>query len=72
MATRVGRGKIQLAAFDSLFSKTPHKCKKLADIFYTSRVIGNFVPNFVTMATGVGGQKCGGEKKSQILPPLLI
>jgi len=54
MATRVGRGKIQLAAFDSLFSKTPHKCKKLADIFYTSRVIVNFVPNFVAMAMRVG------------------
>jgi len=28
--------------------------KNLADIFYISRVIANFVPNFVGMATGVG------------------
>jgi len=45
MATRVGRGKIQLAAFDSPFPKN------LADVSYTSRVIANFVPNSVAMAT---------------------
>jgi len=28
--------------------------KHLADIFYTSRVIADFVPNFVAMETGVG------------------
>jgi len=52
MATRVGRGKIQLAQH---FRKLPHRCKKnLAHIFYTSRLIASFVPNFVVMATGVG------------------
>ena len=55
MATRVGRGKIQLAAFDGPFPKTPAQMKKnLADIFHTSRVIANFVSNFVVMTTGVG------------------
>jgi len=59
MTTRVGRSKIQLAAFDGPFRKTPHRCQKnLADIFYTSRVIANFVPNFAVMATGVGRGKC--------------
>jgi len=35
----------------------PYRRKNLADIFYTSRVIANFVPNFVGMATGVGQGK---------------
>jgi len=56
MATRVGRGKIQLAAFDGPFPKTPTQMQKtLADYTsYISRVIANFVPNFAAMATGVG------------------
>jgi len=37
--------------------KSPYRRKNLADIFYTSRVIINFVPNFVAMATGVGRGK---------------
>jgi len=38
--------------------KTPPQMKKnLADISYTNRVIANFVPNFVAMATGVGQGK---------------
>jgi len=32
----------------------PIGCKHLRDISYTSRVIANFVTNFVAMATGVG------------------
>jgi len=32
MATRVGRGKIQLAAFDGLFSKTPTQMQKISQI----------------------------------------
>jgi len=36
----------------------PQRRKNLADIFYTSRVIVNFVPNFVAMATGVDRGKC--------------
>jgi len=31
--------------------------KNLADISYTNRVIKNFVPNFVAVATGVGRGK---------------
>jgi len=38
--------------------KPPYRHKNLADIFYTSRVLANFVPNFVAMATGVGRRKC--------------
>jgi len=49
MATRVGRSKIQLAAFDDPVPKTPHRWKNLADISYTSWVSANFVPNFVAM-----------------------
>jgi len=60
MATRVGRGKIQLATFDGPFPKTPlHMQKILADISYTSRVIANFVQNFVAMATGFNGGQPG-------------
>ena len=36
--------------------KSPYRRKNLTDIFYISRVIANFVPNFVGMATGVGGK----------------
>jgi len=80
METRVGRGKIQLAAFNGPFPKTPPQMQKnsigdwrhlmahprnpppfrrenLAKISYASRVIANFVPNFVAMATGVGRGK---------------
>jgi len=38
--------------------KPPYRRKNLTDIPYTDRVIANFVPNFVAMVTGVGGQKC--------------
>ena len=34
--------------------KPPVIRKDLRDIFYTNRVIADFVPNFVAMATGVG------------------
>ena len=33
--------------------KSPYRRKNLTDISYTSRIIANFVPNFVAMATGV-------------------
>ena len=49
--------KMWLAAFNGP-SPTPHRRKNLADIFYTDRVIANFVLNFVAMATGVGRRKC--------------
>ena len=35
----------------------PYEYKNLADIFYTNRVITNFLSNFVTMATGVSRGK---------------
>jgi len=57
MATGVGRGKMQLAAFDGPSPRTPYRRKILAKISYASRVIANFVPNFVAMATGVGRGK---------------
>ena len=58
LARRVSRGKIQLAAFDGSFPKTPTQMQNnLADIYYTSRVIANFVLNFVAMATWVGHGK---------------
>jgi len=53
MATGVGRGKMQLAAFDGPSLKTPYRRKNFAKISYASRVIVNFVPNFVAMATGI-------------------
>jgi len=59
MQTRVGRGKIQLAAFDGPFPKTfPQMQKNLAEISYTSRVIA-IVPNCVAMATGLNGVNRG-------------
>jgi len=39
------------------FRKLPTDAKNLTDISYTSRLIANFVPNFVVMATGVGRGK---------------
>jgi len=46
---------MQLAAYDGPFPKTPYMRKNLAKISYASRVIANFVPNFVAMATGQPG-----------------
>jgi len=43
----------------SSLPKKPFRRKNLADVSYTDRVIANFVPNFVAMATGVDGRKCG-------------
>jgi len=50
---------MQLATLHSMahHQKHPYKHKNLADISYTDRVIANFVPNFVAMATGVGRGK---------------
>ena len=39
-------------------SKTPYKRKNLAKIFYASRVIANFVSDFVDMTTGAVREKC--------------
>ena len=58
MAMEVGRGKMQLAAFDGPSTKNPPiDAEILADISYTHRVIATFVPNFVAIATGVGRRK---------------
>ena len=54
MATRAGREKMQLPAFDGPSPKTGKRCKNLAKISYASRVIAHFVPNFVAMATREG------------------
>jgi len=51
MATREGRGKILLAAFDGPTPKTSYRCKDLADISSRSQVIAYFVSNFVAIAT---------------------
>ena len=42
---------------DSTGPKIGGRCKQLAIIFYGGRVIANFVPKFVAMATGVGRGK---------------
>ena len=57
MATGVGRGKMQSAAFDGPFPKTPYRRKNLAKISYASRVIANFVSNFGAMATRGRGRE---------------
>ena len=57
----VGQGKIQLTAFDGPSPKLPPyrpRRKNLEKISYASRIIANFVPNFVAMATGVSRGKC--------------
>jgi len=57
VATEVGGGKMQLAAFDGPSPNTPYRRKNIGEISYASRVIANFVPNFVAMATEVGRGK---------------
>ena len=52
-------GKYAVCSIQWPILETPHyRRKNRADIFYTSRVIANFVSNFVGMATGVGQGKC--------------
>jgi len=50
---------MRLAPFDGPSQKTPYRRKNLAEISYASRVIANFVPNFVAMATGFNGGQLG-------------
>jgi len=54
MATRIGNFKIWLKSFDSLTRKPLVRRIDLGYIFYTSRVVADFVSNFVAMAAGVG------------------
>jgi len=58
MATGVDRKKCSLQ-HSMAHPRNPfsYRRKNIADIFYTSRVIANFVPNFVGMATGVNQEK---------------
>jgi len=62
MATGVSQGKMQLTAFDGPSPKPPPpyrpRRKNLEKISYSSRIIANFVPDFVAMATGVSPGKC--------------
>jgi len=52
--------------------KPPVIRKNLRDISHTSRVIADFVPNFVAMATGVGcGRICLASLNSPTQKPLL-
>jgi len=48
-----GRDRICLTSFNSPTPKIPDRRKNLGDISYTSRVIVDFVSNFVVMAKGV-------------------
>jgi len=57
MATGVGRGRICLTSFNSPTTKTHNTHNNLRDISYTSRVVVDFVSNFVAMTIVVG---CGG------------
>jgi len=51
-------GEMRLAAFNGPSRKLPIDAKYLANISDTDRVIANFVPNLIAIATGVGGGKC--------------
>ena len=44
-----------MAAFDGASPKPPYSRKNVNKISYASRVIANFVPNFVAMAMGLNG-----------------
>jgi len=46
MATRVGRGKIQLAAFDGPFPKTPPRMQKISQIGLHRPRYSQFCPKF--------------------------
>ena len=57
----------------SMKKTDPYRRKNLADIFYTSRDIVNFVSNFVAMATGVNRVKmqlAAFDGPSRTLPPI--
>jgi len=57
MATGVDRKNSLQHSMAHPRNPTLYRRKNLADIFYTSQVIANFVPNFVGMATGVNQGK---------------
>ena len=74
MATVVDRKKCSLQhSMAHPRNPLPYRRKNFADIFYTSRVITNFVPNFVAMATGIGQGKmqlAAFDGPSRNLPPI--
>ena len=53
MTTRIAPLKIRPTSLDRLSLRTPVRRKHLGDIFYTRRVIGDYVLNFVAMAMGL-------------------
>jgi len=57
MATRFARGKFGWQHSMAHLRKRPIEAKILQIFFYTDRVIINFVPNFVALATGVAKEK---------------
>ena len=59
MATRVGRGKIQLAAFAGHFRKLPHKCKKFCRYILHKPSYSQFCPEF--RCRGKGGENAIGS-----------
>jgi len=66
MATGVGRSRICLASFNSTTPITPVIRKDLGNISYIGRVIADFVPNFIVMATEVGRSRICRVKSSQV------
>jgi len=54
IATRVSRVKFDWQHSLAHPRNPLYRLKNLSDIFYTSRVMANFVPNFVAMATREG------------------
>ena len=66
LISNVGRGKMKLAAFDGpCHKKTPRGAKNLPKISYASRVIANFVPNFIAMATRGRGRERGRKMRKR-------
>jgi len=57
MTTGVFRGEIHTTPLHSPGKKIGGRCKQGAIIFHGGRVVVNFVPKFVAMATGVGRRK---------------
>ena len=65
MATGVGRGKMQLAAFDGPSPKPSFGRKNFAKISFASRVIAHFVPKEMEKGEGKGKGKEKGKGKGK-------
>jgi len=57
MTTGVFRGEIYITPLHSPGPKIGDMCKQGAIIFHESRVVVNFLPKFVAMATRVGREE---------------